>query len=430
MPRARLTPPSVEERWPVATTGRATTVGITLMLLLALVGVGLSLMPVVADELTARFGYSDSQIGLLTSVFMLALGAVAIPWGLAGARWGGRMLFLGFLIGIAGSFIFAFSTSYAGFLIGRLAQGIGLGVIVPVVGTIIPGAIPPGLRGRAWGIFGTGHGLGVVLALLIMPSIAEAGGYRGVFLVTAGATIVFGGLALAQGPVRRKPAHAAGAAGSRALLRALATTVVNRQVILLCLFNLAALAVGVGALVWTPLFLRDHFAASLGVSAYLTAGLGAAQLIANPLGAVAMGRWGKKKVIVTCMLLMIACTAVVPFLPRLWLVFVFVTMAGFLSMAYFSPVFSGTAEVVSGPHEIGAATGLLEVFGFIGALVAPWLFGLFLDLGGQTAGYVAGYVMLAAITGLCCIGLAFFRLPACAPSSREAGAEITLPEEP
>ena len=61
---------------------------VTLMLLLALTGLALSLIPVVADQLRADFGYSDSQIGLLTSVFMLALGVVAIPWGLASARWG------------------------------------------------------------------------------------------------------------------------------------------------------------------------------------------------------------------------------------------------------------------------------------------------------------------------------------------------------
>jgi MFS family permease len=395
------------------------------MLLLALTGMALSLIPVVADQLRADFGYSDSQIGLLTSVFMLALGVVAIPWGLAGARWGGRTLAFGLVIGIGGSLVFAFADSYGGFLAGRLVQGMGLGVIVPAVGTVIPDAISPRFRGRAWGFFGTGHGLGVVMALLILPSIVGAGGYRAAFVATAGFMVLFGALALAQGPVHRKPTHCAGFVGPRDLARALGTTVVNRQVLLLCLFNLAALAVGVGALVWTPEFMKAEFGASVAVAAYLTAGLGLAQLVGNPFGAVAMGRWGKKTVIVACMLLMTACIALVPFLPWLWVVFIFVTITGFLTMAYFSPLFAGIAEVVKTPPEVGAATGLLEVFGFMGALVAPWLFGLLLDVTGGETGYIAGYLMLAGIAALSCVGLAFLRLPA----GRRPGSAAPSPSE-
>jgi MFS family permease len=414
---------------PVDTRGRTDTLAASLMLLLALTGMALSLMPVVADQLRADFGYSDSQIGLLTSVFMLALGAVAIPWGLAGARWGGRTLAFGLAIGAAGSLLLAVSDSYGGFLAGRLVQGVGLGVIVPVVGTVIPDAISPRFRGRAWGMFGTGHGLGVVMALLILPTIAEAAGYREVFVASAVLIALFGALALAQGPVHRKPSNCSGFVGPRELARALRTTVGNRQVLLLCLFNLAALAVGVGALVWTPEFMREEFGASIGVSAYLTAGLGLAQLAGNPFGAVAMGRWGKKRVIVACMLLMTACIALVPFLPSLWVVFIFVTITGFLTMAYFSPLFAGIAEVVRTPPEVGAATGLLEVFGFVGALVAPWLFGLLLDLTGAQTGYVAGYIMLAGIAALSCVGLAFLRLPAL-PAGRSLGPTAPPLSEP
>ena len=150
-----------------------------------------------------------------------------------------------------------------------------------------------------------------------------------------------------------------------------------------------------------------------------------AQLVGNPFGAVAMGRWGKKTVIVACMLLMTACIALVPFLPWLWVVFIFVTITGFLTMAYFSPLFAGIAEVVKTPPEVGAATGLLEVFGFMGALVAPWLFGLLLDVTGGETGYIAGYLMLAGIAALSCVGLAFLRLPA----GRRPGSAAPSPSE-
>jgi MFS family permease len=278
------------------------------------------------------------------------------------------------------------------------------------VGTVIPDAISPRFRGRAWGFFGTGHGLGVVMALLILPSIAKAGGYRATFIAAAGLIAAFATFALIQSPVRRKPAYCSGFVRPGDVVRALGTTVTNRQVLLLSLFNLAALAVGVGAVVWTPEFMKTEFGASVEVAAYLTAGLGLAQLAGNPLGAVAMSRWGKKQVIVASMLLMTACIGLVPFLPWLWIVFAFVTITGFLTMAYFSPLFGGIAEVVRTTPEAGAATGLIEVFGFVGALVAPWLFGLLLDVTEGRTGYIAGYLMLAGIAALSCIGLLFLRL--------------------
>lgn len=381
------------------------------MLCLSLTGLGLSLMPVIADQLQTSFDYSDSQIGLLTSVLMFALGAVAIPAGLAAARWGGRVLAIGYGLLILGSLVFAFSASYGWFVAARLVQGIGAGVTVPTCGAVIADCISDRYRGRAWGIFGTGHGLGVVFALLVMPSVAQAGGYRAVFLLTAALTVVVGAAVLTQASVRRKPSHRGEVLGARALARALAGVAGNRRVLLLSLFNTAALAVGVGALVWTPQFLRTGFGAGLSVSAYLTAGLGLAQLVANPLGAVAMARWGKLGVIFTSMALMTICTAAVPFVPGLWLVFVFVTVAGFLTMAYFSPLFAAIPEVVKRPEQVGAATGFVEVFGFTGALLAPWLFGLLLDTLGGENGYVAGYLLLAAFGAVATAGVAFFRLP-------------------
>jgi fucose permease len=67
---------------------------LTLMLFFMLMAACLSVMPVVHGELGTRFNLSDSQVGLLTSVFMFAFGAIGIPAGVGAARWGGRMFAL------------------------------------------------------------------------------------------------------------------------------------------------------------------------------------------------------------------------------------------------------------------------------------------------------------------------------------------------
>lgn len=61
-----------------------------LMLFMAANSIAMSLMPIVQDDLQSMFSFSSSQIGFLTSIFMLAFALGAIPMGLAVVRWGGR----------------------------------------------------------------------------------------------------------------------------------------------------------------------------------------------------------------------------------------------------------------------------------------------------------------------------------------------------
>jgi len=396
---------------PVTTRRGTDVVAVTLMLFFAVTGMSLSLIPVVADGLQASFHYSDSQIGLLTSALVFALAAIGIPAGLAAARWGGRVLAVSCVLYVAGSVLFAFSSSYGAFIAARLVQGVGAGITVPACSAIMADRLSPRWLGRAWGIFGCGQGVGVVVALLVMPSVVHAAGYRGVFLVAAAMEVVFGAAIFAQRTLRARPLHPEGVPSFRALGRALGAVAMNRRVLLLSLFNLAALGVMVGALAWTPKFLQSSYGATLSVSAYLTAGLGFAQLIGNPLGAAAMARWSKIRVIFASMALMTLAIVLVPFVPGLWPAFVFVTLAGFLTMAYFSPLFAYIPEVVDKPGQVGAATGFIEVFGLTGSLLTPWLFGLLLDNLGSHDGYIAGYVLLAAFGLVATAGVVLFKAP-------------------
>ncbi|MBN1628255.1 MAG: MFS transporter, partial [Thermoleophilia bacterium] len=268
-----------------------------LMLYFSLNGCCLSLMPVVGDELHGSLGLSASQIGLLTSVMMFMLGATAIPAGLAGARWGGRVLIATCGFFVAGSLLFALSKSFGWLLAARALQGIAGGVTVPACTAVLSSCVTPACRTKAWGVFGTGHGAGVMFALLVMPSVAQWGGYRGVFLVTTGIAAVFSAAIALLRPVRALPLHAVGHTGLRQIGRSLRETAANRRVLILSLFNAVLLGTSIGAITWTPQYLEANFGAGLAAAAFLTAGLGVAQLIANPIGALAMARWGKLPVI-------------------------------------------------------------------------------------------------------------------------------------
>jgi predicted MFS family arabinose efflux permease len=247
-------------------------------------------------------------------------------------------------------------------------------------------------------------------ALLVMPSIQRAGGYRAVFLATAGLGLVAGVAALAQKAVRARPQHPEGATSLRGLAVSLGAVVTNRKVLLLGLTNTAALAIGVGILAWTPSFLQDVHGSGEAISVYLVAGLGAAQLLGNPLGAMAAARWGKFWVIVGSLAIMVVVTGIVGILPGVPLAFVMVLLAGFFSMFFFPPMLGYLPEVVAKPEQVGPATGINTVMGFAGSLIAPWIFGLFLDAGGQSRNsYLAGYLILAAFGVAAIVGMVFFK---------------------
>ncbi len=385
------------------------TLAVVLMLFYLMSTLTLALMAVVTAELQARFHFSASALGLLTSVFMFAYGAVGIPAGFLAARWGGRVLALSCALFVAGSLVFGLTSSYAGFLTGRILQGLGGGMVLPASSLVIARYLAPEARTRGWGIFAGGKGLGALTALTVMPGVAILGGFRAVYLATAGLALAVGLIALSQRPVRALPLEPPRSAPPQAVGRTLGALTLNRNVLLLGLFNAASLAVGTGVLIWTPDFLAVEYTSSAAVAAYLTAGLAAAQLLGAPVGAAVATRVGRMPVIAGAMIAMTVCTALVPLVPGRVLVFVVVALVGFFSLAYFSPRFAVIPEVVPSIEHVGPAAGFINLVGFGISTLAPWLFGLVLDRG---LGYTVGYLTLAAFGAVGALGAAFFKVPA------------------
>jgi len=146
------------------------------------------------------------------------------------------------------------------------------------------------------------------------------------------------------------------------------------------------------------------------VSFYLVAaGLGAAQLLGNPLGAVAAGRWGRYFVITGSLVVISVATVLVGIVPGVILAFTMVLAAGFFTMFFFPPMLAYIPELVRKPEQVGAATGMNTLLGFAGSMVAPWIFGLLLDAGsGSRGAYLWGFLMLAAFGVAAIIGMLFF----------------------
>ena len=158
----------------VSKRGPGTGLALSLMLFMAVHAVFMSVIPIVTDELRTGFSLSGSQIGLLTSSFMMAFAVGSIPMGILGSRWGGRVLLGGTVVMALGAVLFAFSASYPWFLASRFLQGIGASTTLPVVNMLIAQAFPPEKRARSLGLFGAGLGLGVVVGVVQLPQPGRA----------------------------------------------------------------------------------------------------------------------------------------------------------------------------------------------------------------------------------------------------------------
>jgi len=386
----------------------AVLLGLAMMSYVLVTGMALSLVPIVAPEMQDRFGLSASEIGLLTSLFMLTTSLGAIPMGLAAARWGGRVLVASGCIFVAGLALFAASASYPWFLVARLLQGIGASAAPPVATWLMARTVDH--RYHAWtlGTFACGQGAGVLAALLIMPSIQGSVGYRGVFLATAGIAVALIAASLGRRELRTRLRGVSTGVSLKGHLRMLGSVALNLRLALLVIVNIGAMSLFVGVLTWTPAFLHDQRGTSLAIAAYLTAGLGLAQLLGSPVGAAAMARWGKGAVLVAGMALMLVATVLVPFAPGVVGVFVCVVVSGLLSLAVLPPILGSLPEVVDHPDQVGAATGYMYTVNLVATMLAPWVFGLLLDrygVGDADPGYTIGYQFLG-LFGLLGLGAA------------------------
>ena len=391
---------------------------VSLMFVFITGAVTLSLMPVVTNDLQTRFGLSSAAIGLLTSVFMGFYGVAGITSGVFAARWGGRLLAASCGCFVVGSVLFGASSSFAGFLLGRCIQGVGGGMVVAVCSPVIARVVRAEWQSRVWGIFGAGWGIGSMAALLVLPSIEKAGGYRGVSFAIAGLALVVGVVALSQKAIRVLPEQTEEVATLRGLARSLRSVVTNYRVLLAGFANTADLVIAVGVLAFAPKFLQDVHGATVATSLYLVAGLGAAQTIGNPLGAAAAAKWGKYWMLIASLIGMMIATVLEGLSSGIVIGFVLVLAAGFFSMFLFPPMLGSMPDIVKKPEQVGPATGINSFMGFAGSMVAPWLFGHILDVSKPpghseappTPGaYLGGFAMLAAFGLAALIGMSFFR---------------------
>lgn len=161
-----------------------------------------TMVTVAADTLAAEFNTSLSSISWATTGYLLAL-TVTIPvtsW--AVGRFGVRKLWLfGLVLFLVGSLASALAWNVESLVAFRVVQGVGAGVVDPLVLVILARAAGPSRAGRVMGMMGVVLSLGPVLGPVLGGVVLESMGWRWMFYINLPIGIVAVLLALRVIPV-------------------------------------------------------------------------------------------------------------------------------------------------------------------------------------------------------------------------------------
>ncbi|MDR3539040.1 MAG: MFS transporter [Acetobacteraceae bacterium] len=136
-----------------------------------------------APDLVPRFQLSYAALGTLIGAYMLLGIFVALPLGLLGRRFGDRLVLgCGMALMVGGALVSAFGTGPDGIAAGRTAAGVGAVAMIVLQGKVIADWFEGRQFMLAISISVCSYPVGVGLAQLVLPPLADAHGWRAGFL--------------------------------------------------------------------------------------------------------------------------------------------------------------------------------------------------------------------------------------------------------
>jgi MFS family permease len=162
-----------------------------------------------AEPIRREFQLSDTQIGLLGSIFIWLYAIVGVPLGrLADRRSRKKLLACGLLVWSALTGVAAFATSYAMLLGSRLGFAVGEAVVAPAATSWIGDLFPAQKRSRPLALFMLGVPVGGALTYFFSGPIAQVYGWRVAMVVAAAPAVLLIPLLLRLHEPRRGAAEA------------------------------------------------------------------------------------------------------------------------------------------------------------------------------------------------------------------------------
>jgi MFS family permease len=365
-------------------------------------------LSVAAQILKPELGLSDVALGLLLSAFFWTYAAGQIGAGWLADRFEVKWLYTaGFLIWSLATLSTAAMTSFAGLLAMRLLLGVGECVTYPATGRILAVVIPENRRGLANSIIDLGARLGPAFGIMFGAQFVKGMGWRGLFLITGCAGLIWLIPWLAMAPRILTPV-AAGAGGAGPGWREL----LGRRDVWgtcggLCFTNYGWYFL----LTWLPTYLlrERHFSLnSLSVGGALPFLLMAITTLSGGILSDRMIRRGAAPVRVRRGFLVTGLLLTAAFLPTVLLPRIEFALAGLclscLSLGIYASNLFPLTQTLAGPLATGRWTGIQNACGNLAGIVSPMLTGWIVQRTGSfTIAFIAA--AFAFLVGAASFGL-------------------------
>lgn len=135
------------------------------------------------DDLRGAFAFSNTELGLLGSVFMISHALVTVPFGWAADRVDRRrVIAAGILVWSVANVMSALSLGLGSMLVSRAAAGIGTAACVPVANALLCDVFPAGDKARTVSIFNLGLFLGGAAGFAIGATLGFPYGFAALAL--------------------------------------------------------------------------------------------------------------------------------------------------------------------------------------------------------------------------------------------------------
>lgn len=378
-------------------------------------------LPAVRDQL----GLTMVEAGWVMSTFATLGSCCALFFGGASARVGQlRLALLGLAMMVFGALLGAFAQSYTLLLVSRVLEGSGFIAVVVTLPSLITCSTAPRDYRLALGLWSIYLPFGSSIVMLTAPFLLPSLGWRGLWLVLAGATLACATLLYRMRQRFVAPTDAAAGPASGVILETLRSPGAWCLTVAFFTYTLQWFTL----MVWLPSFLVEHRGLSVSLAGALTAGVVAANVPGNLFGGWLVHRDIRRGTLICgASLFMLACAFGIfderlPDALRYGLCLLFTAVGGILPAA----AFSGLTAHAPSPRHIGAVNGLLVQGSNLGQFIGPPAIAAAVTAGGDwhaATGLMAG----AAVAGVAA-GLLLRVIERTQPDARSAPVEHAVAE--
>lgn len=368
---------------------RPIVVVLVLALASAMANAGASLLSACLPLIKAEFGFSDTQLGLLTGyASAVTIAALAFPITAWAARWGNSRVF-GACMSIYGAAlaVFAVCGAFWQFVVAQLASGFGPAAEMPLGQAIVSDHYPPERRSGALALYSAGYFVGITGGLTAGGYLAAHLGWRQAFVVFGLAAVVIAVLQVWVAPDRATSnSTAAPSPEAHGQLQAFLDLVRNPTYLHITLGYAWASFATFGLTQWMPSFYNRQFGLA---PEHASAFFGGAYLAGSLLGLLAGGVIGNRlggarpeRLLVFCMVsyaLTFPLIAAVLFAPNLHVAFAAHVAATFMGAMPNGPVFAMISNTLPRERRVLGVSVLLLALTLFGAGGGPLLVGMFSD---------------------------------------------------